>query len=186
MAHPFIYGRPVRGDEFINRENELRTIFNRLRNGESTAVTGEPHIGKTSLLLQLVDTAVQQEYLGDDARCLVFSMVDLHPIDIDYDPAMFWEEALEPLFEHPGSATASRILKRAKEDGYNRRSLERLFNRLGREGRRLVMLLDEFERLLTHPNFQDPAFFALLRALATRTGGLSLIVASRLNVAGMN
>jgi len=46
---PFIYGRPVRPGEFLNREAELRTIFNRLRNGESTAVVGEPHIGKRSL-----------------------------------------------------------------------------------------------------------------------------------------
>ena len=43
---PFIYGRPVRPGEFLNREAELRTIFNRLRNGESTAVVGEPHLAK--------------------------------------------------------------------------------------------------------------------------------------------
>jgi hypothetical protein len=33
----FIYGRPVRPGEFLNREAELRTIFNRLRNEEFTA-----------------------------------------------------------------------------------------------------------------------------------------------------
>jgi len=47
-------------------------------------------------------------------------------------------------------------------------------------------LLDEFERLLIHPNFQDPAFFARLRTLATRTGGLALVTATRLSVAEMN
>ena len=77
---PFIYGRPVRPGEFLNRKPELRTIFNRLRNGESTAVVGEPHIGKTSLLLQLADPATRRVYLGDDARCLVVSPLDLHPI----------------------------------------------------------------------------------------------------------
>ena len=77
---PFIYGRPVRPGEFLNREPELRTIFNRLRNGESTAVVGEPHIGKTSLLLQLADPAARRVYLGDDARCLGVSPLDLHPI----------------------------------------------------------------------------------------------------------
>ncbi len=46
---PFIYGRPVRPGEFLNREAELHTIFNRLRNCESTTVVGEPHIGKSSL-----------------------------------------------------------------------------------------------------------------------------------------
>jgi hypothetical protein len=183
---PFIYGRPVRPGEFLNRESELRTIFNRLRNGESTAVVGEPHIGKTSLLLQLADEATQQAYLGDDARCLVVSPLDLHPIGSDYTPVAFWEEVLEPLREHPGQRTTSRNLKAAAQADYARRSLERLFNNLGNQGRRLVLLLDEFELLLLHPNFQDPAFFALLRSLATRTGGLALVTSSRLSVAVMN
>lgn len=183
---PFIYGRPVRPGEFLNREPELRTIFNRLRNGESTAVVGEPHIGKTSLLLQLADEATQQAYLGDDARCLVVSSLDLHPISSGYTPITFWEEVLEPLQEHPGHQTTARLLKRAAQADYARRSLERLFNNLGGQGRRLVLLLDEFERLLLHPNFQDPAFFALLRSLGTRTGGLALVTASRLSVAEMN
>jgi hypothetical protein len=33
--HPFIYGRPVRASEFLNREDELRPIVGRLGNGES-------------------------------------------------------------------------------------------------------------------------------------------------------
>jgi hypothetical protein len=183
---PFIYGRPVRPGEFLNPEPELRTIFNRLRNGESTAVVGEPHIGKTSLLLQLAGEATQRAYLGDDAHCLVVSSLDLHPISSGYTPVAFWEEALEPLREHPGQRTTSRNLKAAAQADYARRPLERLFNNLGGQGRRLVLLLDEFERLLSHPNFQDPAFFALLRSLATRTGGLALVTASRLAVAEVN
>ena len=42
---------------------------------------------------------------------------------------------------------------------------------------------DEFEGLLTHPNFQDAAFFALLRSLATRTRALAIVLASRLSAA---
>ncbi len=185
-SHLFIYGRPVRPGEFLDREAELRTVFNRLRNCESTAVVGEPHIGKTSLLLQLADGATQRDYLGDDAHCLVVSPLDLQPIGNDYAPGAFWEETLEPLGEHPGHAATARRLEAAAQANYARRPLERLFNHLGRQGRRLVLLLDEFERLLSHPNFQDPAFFALLRSLATRTGGLALVTASRLSVAQMN
>ena len=183
---PFIYGRPVRPGEFLNRRDELRTIFNRLRNGESTALVGEPHIGKTSLLLQLADGATQQAYLGGDAHCLMVSSLDLHPIGSDYSPAAFWEEALKPLQEHPSHQTTARLLRQAAEANYARQPLDRLFRNLAAQGRRLVFLLDEFERLLGHPNFQDPAFFALLRSLATRTGGLALITASRLSVAEMN
>ena len=45
----FIYGRPVFPGEFIGRQDELNTIFDRISKGESTAVVGEPHIGKSSL-----------------------------------------------------------------------------------------------------------------------------------------
>jgi len=176
----------VRPGEFLNREAELRTVFNRLRNCESTAVVGEPHIGKTSLLLQLADGATRRAYLGDDARCLVVSSLSLLPVGNDYTPVDFWEEALEPLAERSGHKTTAQRLKKAAEANYARRSLERLFNHLGRQERWLVLLLDEFERLLIHPNFQDPAFFARLRTLATRTGGLALVTATRLSVAEMN
>lgn len=184
--HPFIYGRPVRPGEFLDREAELRTIFNRLRNCESTAIVGEPHIGKSSLLLQLADEDTLRIYLGDDARCLVVFPLDLQPISSNYTPTDFWAEVLEPLQGHPGHRTTARLLEQATEAGYARRALERLFNHLGKQGRRLVLLLDEFERLLIHRNFQDPSFFALLRSLATRTGGLALVPASRLSVAEMN
>jgi len=186
LSQLFIYGRPVRPGEFLNRDAELRTIFNRLHNCESTAIVGEPHIGKSSLLLKLADATTQKTYLGDDSRCLIISLLDLHPIGSDYTPTNFWEEVLEPLREHPGQATVTRWLEQAAQAGYTRRSLEQFFNHMGQQRRCLVLLLDEFERLLTHPQFRDPAFFALLRSLATRTGGLALVTASRLSAAEMN
>lgn len=182
----FVYGRPVRPSEFVDRKGELRTIFNRLRHCESTAVVGEPHIGKSSLLLKVADETTRRSYLGEDARALVVSLQDMHPIDSSYAPAAFWEEAVEPLRGNPDWADIAPLLDQAVQAGYARRSLERLFDHLGQSGRRLTLLLDEFERLLMHPNFQDPAFFALLRSLATRTGGLAIVTASRLSVAEMN
>lgn len=182
---PFVYGRPVWPSEFLGRETELRTIFNRLRNQESTAVVGEPHIGKTSLLLKLMDNKTQQHYLGNAVQEILIGSLDMHPIDNDYTPDDFWEEALEPLREHPGHATIAQRLDRFTQSGYTRRALVQFFNYMGQQGRRLALLLDEFEQLLIHPNF-PPAFFALLRSLATRTGGLSLVTACRLSVAEMN
>ncbi|NIV38117.1 MAG: hypothetical protein GWN58_54495, partial [Anaerolineae bacterium] len=101
-------------------------------------------------------------------------------IGSDYSPAAFWKEVLEPLGKAVGDVTTAPLLKQAAECGYARRSLERLFASLGERGRKLVLMLDEFESLLGHPNFQEPGFFGLLRSLATRTGALVLITASRL------
>jgi len=181
---PFIYGRPVKPGEFLNRETELRTIFNRLRNGESTAIVGEPHIGKSSLLLQVADSGTQQAFLGGEAQNLATCLIDLQPIGSDYSPGAFWAEVLEPL--QRWDQDVCQLLQRAAESNYARRPLERLFNHLGQNGLRLLLLLDEFEQLLTHPRFQDPTFFALLRSLSTRTGGLVRITTSRISVAQMN
>lgn len=186
ISTPFIYGRPVRGDKFLGREAELRTIFNRIYNGESTVVSGEPHIGKTSLLLQLANERTQRRYLAGEAERFVFVNLDLHPIGAQYEPVSFWEEVFDPLLMLQRYDHLAASVERAATRGYNRRSLLRIFTRLERHGLRLVLLLDEFERLLTHPNFEDPAFFALLRSLATRTGALAIVPASRLSVAQMN
>jgi hypothetical protein len=176
----------VRPKEFLGRSAELRAVFNRLRNGESTAVVGDPHIGKTSFLLKVSDPETQKEYLGPIAESMVFTSLDLHPIGNDYDVQTFWQEALYSLQDNPGDHAAARLLEKATSSGYARLDLDRLFTHLGNSNRRLVLLLDEFERLLKHRNFQDAAFFALLRSLSTRTGGLSLVTASRISVAAMN
>jgi hypothetical protein len=157
-----------------------------MRNGESTAVVGDPHIGKTSFLLKLADPETQSQFLGGDIGRMVFSNLDLHPIGTEYDVRTFWEEVLYSLRNDPGSDQTTTLLQRATDSGYARMDLDRLFTSLGQVDRRLVVLLDEFERLLKHRNFQDASFFALLRSLATRTGGLSLVTASRITVADMN
>lgn len=183
---PYIYGRPVRPNEFLGRSAELRAVFNRLYHGESTAIVGDPHIGKTSFLLKVFDPGTQQEYLGPAADNMLFTSLDLHPIGSDYKVRTFWEEALYLLKEEPGDPLTERLLDKAASSGYARLHLDRLFTHLGNSNRKLVLLLDEFERLLKHRNFQDASFFALMRSLATRTGGLSLVTASRISVAALN
>jgi hypothetical protein len=180
----FVCGGPVHPDQFLDRKPELRTIFNRMRCSDYTAVVGEPHIGKSSLLLKLNDKATQRVYLGEETQYLTLYL-DLQPVESNYTPSAFWEEVLDLLQEHPGHRTTKQQLERVAQDNYSRRSLVRLFKHLHQQGRRLVLLLDEFDCLLAHHNFQDPAFFGLLRSLST-TYGLVLVVASRLSVARMD
>jgi len=52
--NPFSYGKALSPTHFIGRSKEIRRIVNRLLNGESTALIGDLHIGKTSLLTYLV------------------------------------------------------------------------------------------------------------------------------------
>jgi tRNA U34 5-carboxymethylaminomethyl modifying GTPase MnmE/TrmE len=51
MINPFFHGNPVSPNQFIDRDRELRYVTSRIINyGQSTAIVGEPRIGKTSLL----------------------------------------------------------------------------------------------------------------------------------------
>lgn len=185
QRNPFIYGRPVRGEECICRESQLQTVFNRLRNAESTAIVGEPHIGKTSFLFQILDPEIQKEHLDGDDRKLIFASMDLHSIGHDYKPANFWADALQGLSGEKSQGIEP-LVEKAVKTNFNRLALESLFSKLANKNKMLVLVLDEFERLLKHPNFQDSGFFALLRSLCTRTGGLALVIASRIGVAGLN
>jgi hypothetical protein len=182
----FVYGRPVRGKEFINRTNELRTVFSRIGVGDSTAIVGEPHIGKTSLLLRLSEKEILREYFGDNSENFVFNFIDLHSIPATYKVNDFWSDTLQPFTEHPGNSSISHRIQRVKESDFSRSALEGFFKGLSNANRVLVLLLDEFERLIMHPNFQDPSFYALLRGLSTHVGGLVLILASRMSLEDLN
>ena len=94
--NPFIYGKPVPVTQHINRQRELRTLFARLRNGESTAIVGEPRIGKTSLLRCLATPTVQQEWLAGEAKRLISVEIDFYQewLSPDKSPKDFWQRVL--------------------------------------------------------------------------------------------
>ncbi len=180
---PFIFGRPVRGKEFIGRENEIASILNRVRNGESTAIIGQPHVGKTSLLLKLTETEVNDDYLVGVET--IFQYIDLHPVEPDYSPSIFWSEATAKL----GFSQSKKLVElhsKAIETNFERHALESVFDFMGKNNLRLVLLLDEFETLFRRSKFKDLSFFPLVRSLASRTGGLSIVIASRLRLAQIN
>jgi ABC-type phosphate/phosphonate transport system ATPase subunit len=61
LLNPFLYGKPVPPARFVGRRDAVRTLFSRLYNGESTAIVGEPHIGKSSLLRYVMDDDVRAQ-----------------------------------------------------------------------------------------------------------------------------
>jgi len=192
VKQPFVHGRPLRPSEFLDREHELRVIFQHLRNGISTAVIGGPNIGKSSLLIKIADAATQKLYLRQEAQQFCVSLLDLTAVDNDYDTKVFWQEALEPLRERSSKKltghhkTTYDLLEQAAQSGYARPHLTKLFNHLSKVRGRLVLLLDGIERLLFHQNFKHTTFFALLRSLSTMSGGVVLVIASHLSYSELN
>ncbi len=182
-----VYGRPVRISEFINREGEIRTIFERIKARESTAIVGEAKIGKTSLLLKLFHPETIRAYLQEKATEYFFVFSDLLPIDPDtYTSINFWNESLEPLSQI-GNPDINIGIEKARAVAFSYGALKSFFDQLSNNHQlTLVLLLDEFDRLLLHPNFKTPQFYSSLRSLATLTSGLIVVTASHLTVEEMN
>ena len=54
MNNPFIYGAPVFGDDFVDRDKEINAIVRDLRNGKSLVLFSVRRMGKSSLLLEIM------------------------------------------------------------------------------------------------------------------------------------
>jgi len=74
-----------------------------------------------------------------------------------------------------------------QSNGFGAFVLERLLAQMRTEGWRLVLLLDEFNKLLHHPVLHSGEFFGSLRSLASRSrGALALVVANRYSLESLN
>lgn len=187
QKNPFKYGSAVSGRDFINRDYELAEVLHRLSTGQSSTIIGEPHIGKTSFLLQLREPKIQIKHVGYDvAKRWSFSPLSSLHYDKAFNPTKFWDIALKPIEKHPGNRVVSRLLKEAQQARYYGYELQLLFEALKAQKRLLIVFLDEFESLLTHNEFQDPGFFGTLRDLSSYIGGLALVVSSRFTHTRLN
>jgi hypothetical protein len=109
----------------------------------------------------------------------------LHPLEDNYTPSYFWNDATNKLSLSKSKELVA-LHRRASETNFGRHELETLFDFMGRNDSQLIILLDEFETLFRRSNFKDSSFFALMRSLASRTGGLSIVIATRLPLAKIN
>jgi hypothetical protein len=182
--NPFFYPGPVPPARFVGREEEIYACLSRIATGQNTAVVGEPNIGKSSLLQHLADS---HERLDEQAARTVFVFSDCHLLPSAFAPADFWRQALAPLWERCTDGEVRPVVDWAvQKGGLGGDALEKVFQAVTGRGWRLVLLIDEFDSLMHHPNFNTAEFFGALRALSTRFAGLALVTASRLSVAEMN
>ncbi len=186
MKNPFFYGPPVPPDQFIGREWELRRITSRIvSQGQSTAIVGEPRIGKTSLLLYLFTSETQTELYGDGGKRLLFSFLDAHKVGGEFSQAQFWERALYPFYEQVIAPNHNSPLALAystcKENAFGTFEMGYLLAQMRADGWRLILLLDEFDVLLHHQALNNNTeFFSSLRSLTSLSqGALTLVIASR-------
>jgi hypothetical protein len=184
--NPFIYGKPVPSGRFIGRQAQVRTLFSRIVNGESTAIVGEPHIGKSSLLAYTAAPDTRQAWLDANVEQHIVAEFDCHLLSSDFTANEFWRHVLDEVEATSTDDALKQQCALIEQNNFGSLTLERLFKLLGRQQKRLVLLIDEFDAMLNHPQFSSAEFMGALRSFATRTDGLVVITASRLTISQMN
>lgn len=183
---PFVHGGPVPPNDFLNRQRELRRLLNRLEKGQATAVVGQPHTGKTSLLRYVLDKVKRDGIIGDKLDRCWFREVDSHMLGRKFDQAAFWAFVLEPVTVYFDSGELRNLYQLARENAYGSFALKRLFEALDQANWRIVVLLDEFDAILSHPILNSAEFYGSLRSLTSRFSSLALIIATRRSLNQLN
>lgn len=184
LYNPFIYGRPVEGEHFLGRQTEIARVLSRLRNKESTAIIGDPHIGKTSFLKKLDNSKYLDSMLGRDLGFeVVPCFIDLYALP--ENQTSFWEKVITT-FKKNSKRKFSKAIRDLEKENYSQHALEKWFLTLNENNCILFLLLDEFDVLLKNENFQDPNFFADLRKFISTIGGLVIVISSRIKISEMN
>lgn len=167
LLNPFFHRGPVReAAYFFGRERETRQMLSLLGNGQSVSLVGQRRIGKTSLLFYLSTPEVYQQH-GLNPLQSLFVYIDcgglsnLNPPDLY---RVFLEEIGDAL---PEQAQARQLEIPNNSQPITYRRFERALRGLTQQGWKLIILLDEFERMSLNPHL-DPDFFSGLRALAGR------------------
>lgn len=188
--NPFIYSRAVMPEEFIGREIEISRLVSRLATGQSTAIIGLPHVGKTSLINYVVGSGILKTQANKEFARDVFRILDAQMLRSVKSQAEFWEYALSPLASHLNKIKSLQSLyanyQLMKENKFGSFLLEQFFTSLKEQGIRFVLFLDEFDDLLSHPVLNSAEFYGSLRSLASRSLGLILVLGSRRDVEQLN
>lgn len=190
--NPFLYGNPVHPNQLIGRRALLRRVVGRIVNqGQSTALVGEPRLGKTSLLHYLEAPDKRSELYGPATDQLDFCYIDSQTLPSGCTLAQFWDFALRTLkatkVDPAPESPLAQHYRHSAATNHNVFALETLFQQLHRENHQLVLLLDEFDLLVHHLLLSNAEFFGSLRSLASRSrGAFTLVIASRLSLAQLN
>ncbi|KPL17212.1 MAG: hypothetical protein AMJ92_11985 [candidate division Zixibacteria bacterium SM23_81] len=181
MAHPsnpFTPYSPVSPTYFVGREQELQGILDHLASAArgSSAISGERHIGRTSLLHYLTgrlsEVTLQEQFLPLYVDCQSVPR---------FTPTRFWQRVLRLLGnkitdDSLGQATA----KLLECEEISCTDFEIVSDRIYEDGQTLVLLLDEFEWVVrTDPGSVEMThdFLSGLRALINRVPkGLALVI----------
>ena len=156
MENPYITRGPVKDpEEFYGRDETIGRILNDIvrKQMQSRCIIGERKIGKTSLLYQIVDSRVQEKYVGEvESSIFVTTDITFFP---DEPPTAFFQEWAKDI---------SQALGQNPPTEFDYLSFRGFVKDVTETGYKIIILLDEFEATAANSKL-DRGFFQFLRAL---------------------
>jgi class 3 adenylate cyclase len=163
IENPYFHRGAIRQPEyFYGRVRETKRALQLLRNGQSVSIVGPRKIGKTSLLLHLMDPQVLTEY-GMQADRYLFAYINGETCGSIKKKEIYrvmLEEASNCLPDGGTSLDLDPVLSTDLQF----RQFGRAIRKLTQGGRKLVILIDEFEGLGRNRQLEED-FFSSLRSL---------------------
>jgi serine/threonine-protein kinase len=164
--NPYVFRGPVHDPAmFFGRTHELNEMAAFLRGNQSISIVGPRKVGKTSLLFHLMRPETQAQL--DLGEGYLFAYLDCEVLGEGGHEdilAQFAGEIAASLNER--GLPEEPALERAM-DKPSRLSFEGAIRKLNQRGLRVVLILDEFERLSTNESL-NVNFFNALRSAAAR------------------
>lgn len=143
--NPFIYGGPVPSLRFVGRKRQVNEVLERLASDTpgNFAICGERLIGKTSFF-----NYVEHEGTAVSKDQLLFVSLDCQSIGT-FTPTRFWKRVLDLLSKKVRQKQLKEAISQVQKQGTIAcKDLEGILGETYKLGRRLVLLLDEFEWVL--------------------------------------
>ena len=144
--------------QFFGRSREVSKIFSRLAASrpQSISVVGERRIGKSSLLCYINHAQVRARFL-DDPQAYIFAFIDLQQ-KRRLTLTEFFKELIALLAKETNDDSLLKL-----EPAFD--SVRAVLESFRRDGRKLIVLFDEFDAITTNRAF-DLEFYSFLRSIA--------------------
>lgn len=159
--------------DFYGRGNEIREIYQMLRNNQSCSLIGPRRIGRSSLLVHLARPTTLRKY-GLESDDYYFIRINFEELDL-VTKERFFEEMAEETIEEFSKGFSEDELRSL--EGVNARGAFDRLRKIIKEIRRmelirrekrpnLIYIFDEFDLACANENL-SPNFYSQLRSLAT-------------------
>jgi serine/threonine protein kinase len=145
--------------DFFGREKEIRKIYSRLDapQPQSISIVGDRRIGKSSLLNYIYTKKNRKKHM-QNYDSAIFVYLDFQNT-IDNDVTKFIDLLFNIFSFETGDVTKYTARPKTLEQ------LKNVIAELSDEGKRIIVMMDEFELITHNENFEED-FFSFLRSLA--------------------